>query len=219
MRKILVVVAALLPALAWGGAPVEICNPGGVECAEVVDLGDGTYGLKTTATLVGGGDASAANQTAVQADPGSDATKAVAVQGVTGGKVIGVRTDPGSVSTPVVPSTASANDVGICNAATANCEVAAVPSVAGRKNCILSVVLALFGTDTGEDLSIVHGTGTACATNETEIVKLPLEPRSGTGSLSLRIETPWCAPADKAICVKPSAAIPFSAIVQSYESP
>lgn len=33
----------------------------------------------------GGGDASAANQTAVQADAGFDATKAVAVQGITGG--------------------------------------------------------------------------------------------------------------------------------------
>ena len=37
-----------------------------------------------------GGDASATNQTAVQANPGSDATKAVAVQGVTGGKSIPV---------------------------------------------------------------------------------------------------------------------------------
>ncbi len=36
----------------------------------------------------GGGDASAANQTAVQANAGSDATKAVSVQGITGGKAI-----------------------------------------------------------------------------------------------------------------------------------
>jgi hypothetical protein len=39
-------------------------------------------------TPVGAGDASAANQTAVQADPGSDATKAVSVQGITGGKAV-----------------------------------------------------------------------------------------------------------------------------------
>lgn len=38
----------------------------------------------------GAGDASAANQTAVQANPGADATKAIAVQGVTGGKAIPV---------------------------------------------------------------------------------------------------------------------------------
>lgn len=38
----------------------------------------------------GGGDASAANQTAPQANAGSDASKAVAVQGLTGGKPVGV---------------------------------------------------------------------------------------------------------------------------------
>ena len=37
-----------------------------------------------------GGDASAANQTAVQANAGSDASKAVAVQGITGGKSVPV---------------------------------------------------------------------------------------------------------------------------------
>jgi hypothetical protein len=36
----------------------------------------------------GGGDASAASQTSIQANVGSDATKVVAVQGVTNGKVI-----------------------------------------------------------------------------------------------------------------------------------
>jgi len=36
----------------------------------------------------GGGDASSANQTAVQANPGSDAAKAIAVQGVTGAKPV-----------------------------------------------------------------------------------------------------------------------------------
>lgn len=37
-----------------------------------------------------GGDASAANQTVVQANPGSDATKAIAIQGITGGKSLPV---------------------------------------------------------------------------------------------------------------------------------
>lgn len=38
----------------------------------------------------GGGDASAANQTVVQANPGSDASKAVAIQGITNGKPVPV---------------------------------------------------------------------------------------------------------------------------------
>jgi hypothetical protein len=43
-----------------------------------------------TITITGAGDASAANQTVVEANPGSDATKAIAVQGVTGGKALPV---------------------------------------------------------------------------------------------------------------------------------
>jgi hypothetical protein len=58
------------------------------------DNGDGTKSLVTHPDSSGGGgsggDASAANQTAVQANPGSDATKATAVQGVTGGKAVPV---------------------------------------------------------------------------------------------------------------------------------
>lgn len=53
----------------------------------VLDNGDDTYTpIVSSSGGGGGGDASAANQTAVQANPGSDATKATAVQGVTGGK-------------------------------------------------------------------------------------------------------------------------------------
>src|SRR5437016_4921735 len=47
---------------------------------------DGTL----TATVTGAGDASAANQTAVQANAGSDASKAVGIQGITGGKAVPV---------------------------------------------------------------------------------------------------------------------------------
>lgn len=46
--------------------------------------------IATNTAGAGGGDASAANQTAVQANAGSDATKATAVQGVTGGKAVPV---------------------------------------------------------------------------------------------------------------------------------
>lgn len=60
-----------------------------------------------------GGDASAANQTAVQANPGSDATKAVSIQGITGGKAVPVSgtfwqtTQPVSVSSLPLPSGAA----------------------------------------------------------------------------------------------------------------
>jgi hypothetical protein len=58
----------------------------------------------------GAGDASAANQTAVQANAGSDATKAVSVQGITGGKPVPVSgTVTATVTAPTattVPSTA-----------------------------------------------------------------------------------------------------------------
>lgn len=50
--------------------------------------------LKTDGGGAGaGGDASAANQTAIQANAGSDASKAAAVQGITGGKPIPVKID------------------------------------------------------------------------------------------------------------------------------
>lgn len=46
--------------------------------------------LKTSGGAGAGGDASAANQTAVQADAGSNASKATAIQGIDNGKPIGV---------------------------------------------------------------------------------------------------------------------------------
>lgn len=60
---------------------------------------DGTGHTAICASGGGGGDASAANQTSVQALPGSDATKAIAVQGVTGGKA--VKVDGSAVTQPV----------------------------------------------------------------------------------------------------------------------
>jgi hypothetical protein len=52
------------------------------------DLSLGVYALPGV-TVSGAGDASAANQTAVQAAAGADATKVVSVQGVSGGKALG----------------------------------------------------------------------------------------------------------------------------------
>ena len=64
-------------------------------------------------TAISGGDASAANQTAVQANPGSDATKAIAIQGITGGKSLPVTgtfwqaTQPVSVVSLPLPTDAA----------------------------------------------------------------------------------------------------------------
>ena len=64
-------------------------------------------------TAISGGDASADNQTAVQANPGSDATKAIAIQGITGGKSLPVTgtfwqaTQPVSVVSLPLPTDAA----------------------------------------------------------------------------------------------------------------
>lgn len=54
----------------------------------VVDKTTGRLLINTSGGSGSGGDASAVNQTAVQANSGSDASKAVAIQGITGGKSI-----------------------------------------------------------------------------------------------------------------------------------
>ena len=64
-------------------------------------------------TAISGGDAAGANQTAVQANPGSDATKAIAIQGITGGKSLPVTgtfwqaTQPVSVVSLPLPTDAA----------------------------------------------------------------------------------------------------------------
>lgn len=64
----------------------------------------------------GAGDASAANQTAVQAVAGSDASKATAVQGITGGKAVPVSEADGSNATlGAKADSACATDNGSCS--------------------------------------------------------------------------------------------------------
>lgn len=68
------------------------------ETEEIIQEGDGGIRYLTQADFAGAGgggtgDASAANQTSVQAIAGSDASKAVAIQGITGGKPIPVTVD------------------------------------------------------------------------------------------------------------------------------
>lgn len=81
----------------------------------------------------GAGDASAANQTAVQANAGADATKAVSVQGITGGKAV-----PVSMATlPTGASTAA----GAANIATSQVTAGAAGTLAiaraTRRQCTI----------------------------------------------------------------------------------
>lgn len=73
----LVTLLLAAPAIAWA-ENVKVINPPDDPVQVEIVAGASS----------GGGDASAANQTAVQATAGSDASKATAVQGITGGKAV-----------------------------------------------------------------------------------------------------------------------------------
>lgn len=86
--------------------PVKVCDPAdATKC--IKPAADGS--IPVTGAAGGGGDASAANQTAVQATAGSDASKAVAVQGITGGKPVPVSAASGSIASGAIASGAVAS--------------------------------------------------------------------------------------------------------------
>lgn len=91
----------------------SVTSLGGLPLGTVGSTATGELGLKVIVIAGGGagggGDASAANQTAVQANAGSDATKAVAVQGITGGKAIPIS----AASLPALPANQSVNEAQI----------------------------------------------------------------------------------------------------------
>lgn len=70
-----------------GNQQVLVCDPANPSNC-IKPAADGS--IAVTGSGGGSGDASAANQTAVQANAGSDASKATAVQGITGGKAVAV---------------------------------------------------------------------------------------------------------------------------------
>jgi hypothetical protein len=87
--------SSIVQATLTGGTPSNItATLGGVGSGGCATGGGG-----------GGGDASAANQTAVQANAGADAGKAVAVQGVTGGKPVAVSASTLSLPTGAATAT------------------------------------------------------------------------------------------------------------------
>jgi hypothetical protein len=75
-------VSAYLPTTCQPGVPSDCVRATPVTNPDGSNISGGGGG--------GGGDASAANQTSVQAVAGSDASKATAIQGITGGKAISV---------------------------------------------------------------------------------------------------------------------------------
>lgn len=80
-----------------------------------------------TASGGSGGDASAANQTAVQATAGNDASKAVAVQGITGGKAVAI--SAASLPLPTGAATA-AKQPALGTAGTASSDVITIQGIA-----------------------------------------------------------------------------------------
>lgn len=121
MGAIYILDAVYSPAHAAPG--VQICDGATPpNCAPV----DAVNGVKVQAAIVGGGDASAANQTAVQANAGSDASKATAVQGVTGGKAI-----PVSAASLPLPAGASTSALQTSVGSTAHAD--AVAQLAGTQ--------------------------------------------------------------------------------------
>jgi hypothetical protein len=102
-----------------------------------LDLTVSDYTLSVPAST--GGDASAANQTTVQANAGSDASKATAVQGITGGKAVAV--SQGSATPPAatvmqnaVSQTATGTDLVTTGYATAIIQVVSSTPMSGGTN-------------------------------------------------------------------------------------
>lgn len=102
----------------------------------------------------GSSDASAANQTAVQANPGSDATKATAVQGVTGGKPV-----PVSASSLPLPTGAAKESGGNLDTLVTNTTGLSTAALQSTGNATLTTINTTLGTplQAGGTISAVTG--------------------------------------------------------------
>jgi len=96
---------------------------------------DANHPIPVSGSSGGGGDASAANQTAVQANAGSDATKAVSIQGITSGKAV-----PVSAASLPLPSGAStaAKQPALGTAGTASADVITVQGIASMTKLLVT---------------------------------------------------------------------------------
>jgi hypothetical protein len=97
---------------------------------------DTNHAIPVTGTISGGGgDASAANQTNVQANAGSDATKAISIQGITSGKAV-----PVSAASLPLPSGAStaAKQPALGTAGSASADVITIQGVASMTKLLVT---------------------------------------------------------------------------------
>lgn len=110
----------------------QVNSLGGLPLGTVGSSATGELGLKVIIIsgggAGGGGDASAANQTAVQANAGSDASKAEAIQGITGGKAVTV--SAASLPLPTGAST-SAKQPALGTAGSASADAITIQGIAG----------------------------------------------------------------------------------------
>lgn len=117
----------------------SVTSLGGLPLGTVGSSATGELGLKVIVIAGGGagggGDASATNQTAVQAVAGSDASKANAVQGITGGKAIPV--SAASLPLPTGAST-SAKQPALGTAGSASSDVITVQGAASMTKLLVT---------------------------------------------------------------------------------
>lgn len=158
MRRIVFVALAMLGAIvpthAQQATAVSSC--GGITydtAGQPYPVTQDLTGKLCTAASVSGGP-TAANQTAVQANPGSDASKATAVQGVTGGKPVQTYTaDPCSY--------AAKSSVAIAITSATTTSFVPVSGSLAVYVCGFSFTIAPSATS-ADNLVLEYGTGAAC---------------------------------------------------------
>jgi hypothetical protein len=132
----------------------------------------------------GGGDASAANQTVVQAIAGNDAIKAIAVQGITNGKVIPVSLSslPAFASTPTV-NIGTAPNLTFTNTTFAATQSGVWTVGLSAGSNVIGAVTANAGTNLNTSLLAVESGGNLASIN----TKLPSTLGSKTAANSLSV--------------------------------
>lgn len=129
------------------------------------------------------------------------------------GAVLPIRADPGSVATPVIPSSGIPWPACSVSAATATTECWGTPGV-GKGWRILHVLLSNGGT--AQSLQVVQGTGTNCGTGETAVTPVLYFAINGTVEVRFPTEMPLAAPNEKNLCCKPSGSTAFSCMITAF---
>lgn len=190
MKRIVALLGAVLTLLAFGpgeafaqaaikARPVTACGSAGYTNGdspqEVQQTATGNLCVTTGAGS--GGDASAANQAAVQANAGSDATKAVAVQGVTGGKAV-----PISAASLPLPTGAMGSSGGTIGIVAGSAVIGHVIADTGSTTAVTGTVTASSTLQTQTDTVMVGGVNVKEINGVT-----PLMGNGATGTGSVRV--------------------------------